>query len=85
MKAPSGWLRQEIPALPPGRVGKAKTESKQRRADAVIDSCLRCGRSLGLVEDVLEGNPVLVPGRGELCPECYRSLTPEEYRHYFAR
>lgn len=50
-----------------------------------LDSCLRCGRSLSLVEEVLEGQPVLVPGRGELCPECYRSLTPEEYRHYFAR
>ncbi|MBC7347006.1 MAG: hypothetical protein H5U00_06055 [Clostridia bacterium] len=52
---------------------------------SVLDGCLRCGRSLSLVEEVLEGRPVAVPGWGELCPECYRSLTPEEYRHYFLR
>ncbi|MGB9921117.1 MAG: hypothetical protein ACPLPT_10445 [Moorellales bacterium] len=61
------------------------TTDQAKGGRRMLDSCLRCGRSLGMVEDLLEGNPVIVPGRGELCPECYRSLTPEEYRHYFAR
>lgn len=47
------------------------------------DSCLRCGQSLGLVEHVLEADPVPVPGRGDLCPQCYRDLSAEEYRRYF--
>lgn len=47
------------------------------------DSCLRCGQSLGLVERILEVDPIPVPGQGDLCPECYRNLTPGEYRRYF--
>lgn len=47
------------------------------------DVCLRCGQPLGLVETVLEEEPVPVPGKGELCPRCYRSLSEEETHLYF--
>lgn len=44
------------------------------------DICIRCGQPLRETEE----EPVmLTSNQGELCPECYRDLTPEEYRKYF--
>lgn len=51
---------------------------------AETDGCLKCSHPLGLLESVLETDPVPVPGKGELCPECYRNLTWEEHSRYFS-
>ncbi|GAW93145.1 uncharacterized protein conserved in bacteria [Calderihabitans maritimus] len=47
-------------------------------------TCIRCGQSLRLAETSMPDQPaVFVPGKGELCAECYRELSPEEYKKYF--
>ncbi len=45
--------------------------------------CLNCGQNLRLMERILETDPVVVPGKGELCPECYRNLPPGQHQMYF--
>ncbi|NLW08019.1 MAG: hypothetical protein GX039_08630 [Clostridia bacterium] len=47
------------------------------------DACLRCGASLSFIERFGLENAVDVPGRGSLCPNCYRELSLEEYDSYF--
>ncbi|WP_227762371.1 hypothetical protein [Zhaonella formicivorans] len=47
-------------------------------------NCLRCKQSLGLLERITEDlTGVSVPGKGELCPNCYRNLSDEERAVYF--
>lgn len=48
------------------------------------DTCIRCGQSLRLSEIMADIPPVAIPGRGELCPMCYRELSPEEYQLYLS-
>ncbi|MDS1030573.1 hypothetical protein RDV78_08845 [Bacillota bacterium LX-D] len=49
------------------------------------DRCLKCGQSISFMERIWEDLPtVSIPGKGELCPVCYRSLTAEEEQSYFA-
>ncbi|WP_258360806.1 hypothetical protein [Moorella sulfitireducens (nom. illeg.)] len=50
---------------------------------AASDACLRCGASLSLMERFGLENAVEVPGKGALCPTCYRELSVEEYDRYF--
>ncbi|MGI9861403.1 hypothetical protein SDD30_08470 [Moorella naiadis] len=47
------------------------------------DACLRCGASLSLIERLSLENAIDVPGKGSLCPNCYRELSPDEYSLYF--
>lgn len=41
-------------------------------------NCLHCGQSLNLLERISEDlTSVHVPGKGEICPNCYRALNEE--------
>lgn len=46
------------------------------------DRCVKCGESVSLISAMLDEDPVSARQGGELCPACYRSLSPEEYQHY---
>ncbi|GEA14704.1 MULTISPECIES: hypothetical protein [Neomoorella] len=50
---------------------------------AASDACLRCGASLSFMERFGLENAVEVPGKGALCPSCYRELSADEYNRYF--
>jgi len=50
---------------------------------AVSDACLRCGVSLSFIERFGLENAIEVPGKGAICPSCYRELSNEEYASYF--
>lgn len=47
------------------------------------DACLRCGASLSLIERLGLENAVEVPGKGSICPGCYRDLSHQEYNSFF--
>ncbi|MDN5347774.1 MAG: hypothetical protein PWP65_1338 [Clostridia bacterium] len=47
------------------------------------DACLRCGAPVSLSSRFLSENPIEVPGKGSLCPSCYRELSLEEYNSLF--
>ncbi|MDN5344136.1 MAG: hypothetical protein PWQ18_247 [Clostridia bacterium] len=47
------------------------------------DACLRCGASLSLMERLGLENSIEIPGKGSLCPSCYRELSADEYAAYF--
>lgn len=45
--------------------------------------CMRCGNPLGLVERILNIEPISIPRKGALCPGCYKNLSELEREFYF--